>query len=398
MYNGLVGMPWWGYVVTTLIMTHITCVAVTVFLHRHQAHQSLELHPIVSHFFRFWLWLTTGMVTKEWTAVHRKHHAVVETEEDPHSPKIHGIWKVVFGGVGLYQKEASKPETLKTFGRGTPDDWIENKIYAPHHVWGVVIMAVIDLSLFGLIPGAVIWGIQMIWIPFWAAGIVNGVGHHVGYRNFATKDSSTNISPWGIIIAGEELHNNHHAYASSARLSNKWYEFDIGWMWIRILEICGLAKVKRVAPKVSFNFSKTMCDLETLRAIVLHRLHVMASYRKALKQAYSEEVARLKATMSENAKAQLTSLRNIKNVLFDLENAEDAEVSGKINSVLQNHPILKKSYEMRKGLVAFWDSATGTQEQLVERLNEWCSQAEQSGITALQRFSRQLRSYSLAKA
>lgn len=398
MFSGILNMPWWGYVVVTLVMTHITCVAVTVYLHRHQAHQSLELHPIVSHFFRFWLWLTTGMVTKEWTAVHRKHHAVVETEEDPHSPKIHGIWKVVFGGVGLYQKEASKPETLRTFGRGTPDDWLENKIYTPHHVWGVVIMAITDLILFGIIPGAIIWGIQMIWIPFWAAGIVNGVGHHVGYRNFATKDSSTNISPWGIIIAGEELHNNHHAYASSARLSNKWYEFDIGWMWIRIMEIFGLAKVKRVAPKVSFNFSKTICDLETLRAVVLHRLHVMANYRKALKQAYSEEVARLKTTMSDNAKAQLASLQNIKSALFDLENAEDAEVSLQISTVLQNHPILKKSYEMRKGLVAFWDSATGTQEQLVERLNDWCTQAEQSGIEALKRFSHQLRSYSLAKA
>ena len=392
MLSGLIEMPWWGYVTFTLIVTHITCVAVTVFLHRHQAHQSLELHPISSHFFRFWLWLTTGMVTKEWTAVHRKHHAVVETEDDPHSPKIHGIWKVVFGGVPLYQKEASKPETLKTFGRGTPDDWLERTLYTPRHVWGVVLMAIIDLVLFGIWPGALIWIIQMIWIPFWAAGIVNGVGHHVGYRNFATKDASTNISPWGIIIAGEELHNNHHAYASSARLSNKWYEFDIGWMWIRLMEMVGLAKVRRVAPKVRFDLSKTACDPETLRAIVLHRLHVMTNYKKALKQAYSAELARIADS------SQLSSLKNIKKALFDLENSDEGETKEKIAAVLANYPMLQKAYDMRKGLVAFWDSATGTQEQLVDRLNEWCKQAEQSGIEALKTFSAKLRTYALASA
>ncbi len=266
--SGLLDLPWWGYVLAALAMTHITIAAVTIFLHRCQAHRALDLHPIVSHFFRLWLWLTTGQVTKEWAAVHRKHHARVETPDDPHSPQVHGLRKVLWGGVWLYRKASLDPEVLERFGHGTPDDWLERNFYAKRSILGVSIMAIIDLLLFGLVPGVLIFVVQMIWIPFWAAGVINGVGHFWGYRNFGTTDSSTNIVPWGILIGGEELHNNHHAYATSAKLSNKWYEFDVGWLYISIMRAFGLAQVKKVAPSPRFVEPKGSIDLETLQSVI----------------------------------------------------------------------------------------------------------------------------------
>ena len=247
---GILDMPWWGYVIATFAMTHVTIAAVTIYLHRHSAHRALDLHPIVSHFFRFWLWLTTGMVTKEWTAIHRKHHAKVETIEDPHSPIALGIKKVLLEGSELYRAESKNMETMEKYGKGTPDDWIERNLYTRHSWQGVGVMMIIDLVLFGPI-GLTIWAIQMLWIPINAAGIINGVGHYWGYRNYTCEDASTNIVPWGILIGGEELHNNHHAYGTSAKFSAKWYEFDLGWLYIRTLETIGLARVRRVAPSSS---------------------------------------------------------------------------------------------------------------------------------------------------
>ena len=265
--SGVVDMPWWGYVIVTLVFTHITIAAITIYLHRHSAHRALELHAIPSHFFRLWLWLTTGMVTKQWTAVHRKHHAKCETKDDPHSPVVLGISKVLKEGSELYRAEARNEETLKRYGYGTPDDWIERNVYTKHSAKGVALMLIINVVLFGPI-GITIWAVQMMWAPIFAAGIINGVGHFWGYRNFQAEDASRNILPWGILIGGEELHNNHHAYATSARLSNKWYEFDIGWMYIRILEMMGLAKVKKTAPKLRIDTGKTQCDLDTLQAVI----------------------------------------------------------------------------------------------------------------------------------
>ncbi len=244
-FTGIFQLPWWGYVAYTLVMTHVTIASVTIYLHRYSAHGALELHPVVEHFFRFWLWMTTGMVTKEWTAVHRKHHARVEKVGDPHSPHVFGIWKVLFEGTELYKIEAANTDTLEVFGSGTPDDWIERKLYTPHHeMLGVGIMLVVNVLLFGPI-GITVWAIQMVWIPFFAAGVINGVTHYWGYRNFDTPDESRNLVPWGIIIGGEELHNNHHMYPTSARLSKKWWEFDIGWFYIRVLVALYLARVKR---------------------------------------------------------------------------------------------------------------------------------------------------------
>ena len=296
---GLVGqLPWWGYVLVALALTHVTIAAVTIYLHRHQAHRALELHPIVSHFFRFWLWLTSGMVTKQWAAIHRKHHAKCETPEDPHSPQVLGLKKVFFEGAELYRAESKNQETMDKYGAGTPDDWLEHKVYSGNSAKGIVLMAVINIALFGPI-GLTIWAVQMAWIPVTAAGIINGVGHFWGYRNFTCEDASTNISPWGILIGGEELHNNHHAYGSSAKLSNKWYEFDIGWMYIRMMEIVGLAKVKKVAPRVRMTKGKAVCDLDTLQAIITHRYDVLTRYTRTVKGVYANEMGKLKTTMPQ---------------------------------------------------------------------------------------------------
>ena len=239
LFSGVFDLPWWGLVLVALVLTHITIAAVTIFLHRCQAHRALELHPLPSHFFRLWLWMTTGMVTKEWAAVHRKHHAKCETAEDPHSPQVYGINRVLWGGVFLYVREALKPETLERYGHGTPDDWMERNVYTRYTLSGVTIMGLINVALFGIVPGVIILVTQVLWIPFWAAGVINGIGHFWGYRNYECEDASTNIVPFGILIGGEELHNNHHSFGSSAKLSSKWYEFDIGWMYIRILELLG---------------------------------------------------------------------------------------------------------------------------------------------------------------
>jgi stearoyl-CoA desaturase (delta-9 desaturase) len=290
--HGLIDLPWWGYVVLTLILTHVTIAAVTIFLHRCQAHRAVDLHPAVSHFFRFWLWLTTGMVTKEWAAIHRKHHAKVETVDDPHSPMTRGLSTVLLRGAELYRDEAKNAATMEHYGHGTPDDWLERNVYTRYSWQGVGIMLAINLVLFGVI-GMTIWAVQMAWIPIFAAGIVNGVGHFWGYRNYATSDTSTNLVPIGILIGGEELHNNHHAYGTSAKFSARWYEFDLGWVYIRTMSAVGLAKVRRVAPKLKLEQVKPAADHATLQAVITHRYHVATSYARSLKAACHAELESL---------------------------------------------------------------------------------------------------------
>jgi stearoyl-CoA desaturase (delta-9 desaturase) len=292
--NGLVTTTWWQVVIAALLMTHVTIAAVTIFLHRAQAHRALELHALPAHFFRFWLWLTTGMVTKEWVAIHRKHHAKCETEEDPHSPQTRGIKAVLLTGSEMYRLEAKNTETLAKYGHGTPDDWIERNLYTRYSWQGVGVMLLIDLMLFGAI-GAAVWALQMAWIPITAAGVINGIGHWWGYRNFEAPDASTNISPWGIIIGGEELHNNHHTYPTSAKLSVKPYEFDIGWAYIRGLEMLGLARVRKTPPMLKLGSVKPVADDKTLEAIIANRYEVMAKYARNLRHASRAEVTRLKA-------------------------------------------------------------------------------------------------------
>ena len=387
MFSGFIDLPWWGYVVVSLTLTHITIASVTIFLHRHQAHRALNLHAISSHFFRFWLWLTTAIVTKEWVAIHRKHHAKCETEEDPHSPVILGIKKVLLEGAALYRKEAQNQETLEKYGHGTPNDWLENNLYSKRSELGITLMLVINVLLFGPL-GLTIWAVQMAWIPINAAGIVNGLGHYWGYRNFQTEDASTNIVPWGIFIGGEELHNNHHAYASSAKLSNKWYELDIGWLYIRLLETFGLAQVKRRAPRVRLDQAKTSCDMETLHAVIANRYEVTARYAQLLKKTYSAEIARLKLQASDKI-----DVARIKHWLHLDENVLTEQQKTKLSEVIKASGILRTTYTLRQELAAIWQSSTATKEQLVKQLEDWCHRAENSGIAALQEFSQRLRCY-----
>jgi stearoyl-CoA desaturase (delta-9 desaturase) len=385
MLSGIYDLPWWGYVIVTLIVTHITIAGVTIFLHRHQAHRALDLHPIVSHFFRFWLWLTTGMVTKEWAAIHRKHHAKCETEDDPHSPQMKGINKVFWEGAELYRDEAKNQDTLDKYGHGTPDDWLERNVYSKYTRLGVTLLFFINFALFGFL-GITIWAIQMMWIPLFAAGVINGIGHYWGYRNFQTEDASRNIVPWGILIGGEELHNNHHAYGSSAKLSSKWYEFDIGWLYIRLMEIVGLADVKRLAPRLRIAEAKAECDFATLQAVINHRYDVMAKYAKSVKKLCADELQK----MRENSKLDLGAVRRFLTRGQTEIRAEDRVC---LNDLTMKSSVLKTVFGMRDELSAIWARSSASREQLVKQLEDWCQRAEASGIAPLREFSMSLRRY-----
>ena len=386
MFSGVLDLPWWGYVVYTLVVTHITIAGVTIYLHRCQAHRGLDLHPIVSHFFRFWLWLTTGMVTKAWAAIHRKHHAKVETVDDPHSPQIYGINKVLWQGTELYRKEARNAETLERYGAGTPDDWMERNFYSRWDRAGIAILIVTNFVLFGFI-GITIWAVQMAWIPFFAAGVINGIGHYWGYRTFQPQDTSTNIVPWGLIIGGEELHNNHHAYPTSARFSIRWYEFDIGWQYIRVLRWLGLAQVKKEAPELKLDTAKTRCDLATVQAVITHRYEVLAKYAKSLRRTCVEEIRDLKT------RAVRVDVGAIKRMLHRDVKSLPATERVMVDEALSKSTVLATVYTMREELAALWQRSNASKEQLVRHLEDWCLRAEASGITPLQEFSRRLRCY-----
>jgi len=389
LFHGLLDLPWWGLMLVALVLTHITIASVTIYLHRNQAHRALDLHPAVAHFFRLWLWMTTGMVTKEWTAIHRKHHAKCETAEDPHSPQVHGINKVLWTGVMLYVKESHYPDTMERYGHGTPDDWVERNVYAKHSVLGLWLMGAINIALFGVIAGAIILIVQIAWIPFWAAGVINGVGHFWGYRNWdvPSPDASRNISPWGAWIGGEELHNNHHAYPASAKFSLKWYEFDLGWMYIRGLESLGLATVKKVAPKPRFSDPKPVADEQTLEAIIANRYDVLARYATSLKHTYQQELERL-GHWSQEAEALKPAKRYFKRLqrLTELERARLAEA-------VKNSKALATVIAMRDELAALWGRSSDSREQLLKQLQDWCHKAETSGVKPLEEFSHRLRSY-----
>ena len=386
MFTGVFDLPWWGYVVYTLAVTHITIAAVTIYLHRCQAHRALDLHPAVSHFFRFWLWLTTGMVTKTWAAIHRKHHARVETEEDPHSPQIYGINKVLWEGAELYRKEARNQETMDKYGLGTPDDWLEHHLYTPYDRFGIVILFVVNFALFGFI-GLTIWAVQMAWIPFLAAGVINGIGHYWGYRTFQPEDASTNVVPWGILIGGEELHNNHHAYPTSARFSIRWYEFDLGWQYIQALARVGLAQIKKVAPELKLDTAKTRCDLATVQAVITHRYEVIAKYAHSLRQTCADEIHSLRE------RAVSVDWAAVKRMLHFGADALPANERAKVDEALNKSKVLATVCTMRQELASLWQRSNASKEQLVRQLEDWCARAEASGIIPLQEFSRRLRCY-----
>ena len=386
--NGITRASAWQVVIATLVMTHITIAGVTIFLHRCQAHRALDLHAIPSHFFRFWLWLTTGMVTKEWAAIHRKHHAKCETEEDPHSPVTRGIKKVLFEGAELYRAESRNRETIEKYGHGTPDDWIERNLYTKHSALGVALMLVLDVMLFGVI-GVTVWAVQMMWIPITAAGIINGIGHYWGYRNYNCSDASNNVFPIGILIGGEELHNNHHTFGTSAKLSSKWYEFDIGWMYISILSALGLAKVKKIAPEPRFDREKLVCDLNTLQSVVANRYDVMAKYAGSLKSTWREEMVRLK----QKSALEPSFLKSAKTLIQREPASLQSTQQQQLLELFKHSKALQTMHEMRGELAAIWERSHASSDQLLLQLRDWCARAEASGIRSLEEFSLRLRSY-----
>ena len=388
--HGTWHLAWWQIVLFTLALTHITMISVTVFLHRHQAHRALDLHPAVAHFFRLWLWLTTGQVTKEWAAIHRKHHAKCEQPDDPHSPQVYGIRKVLFQGAELYRAESKNKETMVRYGHGTPDDWIERNLYTRFSWQGVGLMMVIDLSLFGAL-GLTVWAVQMAWTPITAAGIINGAAHYWGYRNFESPDASTNISPWGIIIAGEELHNNHHTYPTSAKLSVKPYEFDIGWMYISILQFAGLAHVKKTPPKAAYGDVRPVADEKTLEALIANRYEIMAGFAKQMQATVRQELTAMKARSAGTAAikaAKLWAHRYAENI--------PAAAIPQLELARAASPALDKMVIMREELRQMWLNTAVSREQLTSDLAAWCHRAEDSGIATLREFSFKLRSTRLA--
>jgi stearoyl-CoA desaturase (delta-9 desaturase) len=383
--NGLWDLSWWQIVLYTLLTTHITIASVTIFLHRAQAHRAMDLHRIPSHFFRFWLWLGTGMVTKEWVAIHRKHHAKCETEDDPHSPQTRGIDTVLWRGAELYRSEAKNAETIAKFGHGTPDDWIERNLYSRFSWQGVALMMIINLALFGA-AGAAVWAVQMLWIPVTAAGIINGIGHYWGYRNFEAPDASTNISPWGLIIGGEELHNNHHTYPTSAKFSVKSYEFDIGWVYISLMRRIGWATVKKVPPKLQLGAIKPVADEKTLEALIANRYEVMAGYAREMRRACKAEIDILKARGQD-----LSMLKAARRWLHRDDERVPASARPQLAQARAAHPSLDKMVTMREELRQLWLNTTRSREQLAVELQNWCRRAEESGVEALKQFSLKLR-------
>ena len=383
--HGLWHLAWWQIVLFTLAITHITMISVTVFLHRHQAHRALDLHPIASHFFRFWLWLTTGQVTKEWASIHRKHHAKCEQPEDPHSPHVYGIKTVLLQGYELYRAEAVKPETLARYGHGTPSDWLERNLYSRFSWSGVVLMLAIDLALFGA-AGLTVWAVQMAWTPVMAAGIINGAAHYWGYRNFEAPDASTNISPWGILIAGEELHNNHHTYPTSAKLSVKPYEFDIGWLYISLLQKMRLATVKKTPPKLAFGEVRAVADEKTLEALISNRYEIMAAYAKDMRRTFKIELQSMKARSADAG-----VIKAAQRWLHRDSEKVPAAAAAQLVLARAASPVLDKMVLMREELRQLWLNRSHTREQLAADLQAWCHHAEASGIAALQEFSMRLR-------
>ena len=388
-WYGIVGLNPWGAILYTLVVTHVTIVSVTVYLHRFSAHRALELHPGLQHFFRFWLWLTTGMVTVEWTAIHRKHHVTTETEDDPHSPRIHGLRAILFRGTEFYRAGATA-DTVDRYGKGTPEDWLERNVYSRFLFTGIVIVAVADIVLFGSI-GIVVFGVQMLWIPFFAAGVINGVGHFWGYRNFECPDAATNIVPWGILIGGEELHNNHHTYPNSAKLSVRPWEIDLGWFWIRCFQLLGLAKPLYTGPVVERVNGKKQIDMDTTWAVLNDRFEVMARYAEEVVGPLVEEEYR----RADKATRQM--LKRAKSILCREETLIKEVERQRISRIVDNIPVLATIYEMRIELQAVWSKRGGNGDELLIAFKEWCSAAEATGIQALGDFVVELKSYSVPR-
>ncbi|UOF14709.1 fatty acid desaturase [Lysobacter capsici] len=389
--GGLIQASFWELAVYFLVVTQLTIMSVTLYLHRSMAHRSVDFHPALAHVFRFWTWLTTSMITKEWAAIHRKHHAKCETEEDPHSPQFKGIDTVMWRGVELYREARAERDDIEKYGKGCPDDWIERKLYTPHATLGPVLLLALSFVLFGF-AGVAIWALQMLWIPFWAAGVVNGLGHWWGYRNFETTDTATNLTPWGFWIGGEELHNNHHAFPSSAKFALRKWEFDIGWTVIRGLSALRLAKVLRVAPSLDVRPNIAMPDGETLKALLAIRFQAMTDYyRNVTLPALREEAG--------HAGDRMRSLpRRLRKGLADGGRWLDGDARARLQHWIDERPRMATVADFRQRLAQVLDDRSHDAQATLARLHAWCVEAEASGIQALQQFSARLKGYALAPA
>lgn len=387
MIYGVLNLSFWGYVLATIVLTQITIAGVTIYLHRYQTHRALTLHPIVGHFFRFWLWMTTGMVTAQWVAIHRKHHATTDVEGDPHSPKVLGIKKVFWQGAELYKAASKDTDMIEKYSHGTPTDWMERNVYTRHSSKGIILMFLADILLFGL-PGISIWAIQMMWIPVHAAGVINGIGHHWGYRNFECLDAATNIIPWGFWIGGEELHNNHHTFASSAKFSVKWWEFDIGWLYIRCLSFLGLAKVKKLPPRLATQAGKLQVDLETVKAVIGNRFQIMSHYYKSVVRPILKAEKRTAIVNNDKHLFQRAG-----HLLRIQDNLLSARAKARLQALLASREQLQIVYNYRQSLQNIWLKTASSQKELVDALQQWCKQAEESGLDVLRQFSQQIKAY-----
>jgi stearoyl-CoA desaturase (Delta-9 desaturase) len=384
--EGLLALNWWQLSLIGLVTTHMTIVTVTIYLHRCQTHRSLKLHPIVAHCFRCWLWLTTGMVTRQWVAVHRCHHAHCETEKDPHSPIVLGINQVLWRGAELYRDAAADPAMLERYGRGGPADWLERRIYARLTWQGVGLLLLIELGLFGA-PGLTLWACQMMWIPFFAAGVVNGLGHYAGYRNYDCQEAATNIVPFGLLIGGEELHNNHHTFPTSAKFSVRWFELDIGWIYISTLCWLRLASLRRPPQRLmrcAGQFVPTLATLKLVldnRAVLTRELTILTL---AVFQAERTALSRLvpHATLGQ-------AKRLLRLAPWRLTHAQRVD----LEQVTVQSASLDAIHVARQALEKVWERSPATQEELLAGLQAWCVNAERSGPRPLQRFARRLASY-----
>ena len=387
MLYGVLNLSFWGYIIAGIILTQITIASVTIYLHRHQSHRALSLSPIISHFFRLWLWLTTGMVTADWVAIHRRHHSATDINGDPHSPQLLGLSQVLWRGAELYRAAAHDKTMIKKYSHGTPNDWIERNVYSRHQVLGIILSLIIDLIFFGL-PGLTIWALQMMWIPFHAAGVINGIGHYWGYRNFECNDASTNVFPLGFWIGGEELHNNHHTFASSAKFSVKWWEFDLGWFYIRILSLLGLAKVKKLPPKLAIEDGKLQVDLDTVKAVIANRFQIMSFYYKRV----IKPILRLEKQTNQHKEE-----RELLNRAGSLLKPRDALLSplakDRLQTLLTKRTRLQTVYNYQQSLQNIWLKTATSQKELVEALQQWCKQAENSGLEVLMKFAQQIKAY-----
>ncbi|MET0983827.1 MAG: fatty acid desaturase [Steroidobacteraceae bacterium] len=381
---GLAQLSFWSIVWITLAMVQTTIMAVTLYLHRDATHRSLDLHPSLRHFFRFWIWLTSSMLTREWVAVHRKHHALADRSGDPHSPVTAGLGRLLLEGAELYKREARNPDTQEHYGNGTPDDWIERRVYSRHRNAGIVAFVVLELVLFG-VPGIIMIAIQMLAMPVLAAGVINGFGHSLGYRNYEVENASTNIIPWGVIVGGEELHNNHHAFPSSAKFSVRPWEFDAGWLYVVCLRSLGLAKVKRVAPRPAVMGIGQPADPNAVYAVIHNRMHVL--------RAYATQV--VAPVLEHELRSESQSVARVaRKLLVRSPVLLDTVARCRLQQLIEAYPALRTVHEGQEQLRQLWETVTPTKDKLSDMFRGWCVRAEASGIKPLEDFAGTLRRFS----